>query len=71
MFDETNKYKTLDKQSNAVKQYFKLIGEEDPYNLDVEGFFERVCASIETNDLVRTCEIYNLHEEIIRQIEMN
>lgn len=57
-------------QHFAVREYFTKIGEEDPYSLDVEGFFERVCNSIANNGLNKTCEIYNLDKKIISLIEI-
>jgi len=56
-------------QHFLVREYFTKIGNEDPYNLDVEGFFERVCNSIANNGLEKTCEIYNLDIQKIKLIK--
>lgn len=45
-------------QDFVVREYFTKIAEEDPYGLDIHGFFERVCNSIVNNGLEKTCEIY-------------
>ncbi len=56
-------------QDFVVREYFTKIKEEDPYNLDIHGFFERVCRSILNNGLEKTCEIYNLDIQIIKHIK--
>lgn len=59
----------IEDQDFVVREYFTKLADEDPYGLDVRGFFERVCWSIINNGLERTCEIYNLDISKIKHIK--
>jgi len=69
MFDTKHDYAALSLQPECLKEYFAKIGREDPYNLNVDGFFSRVCNSLANNGLKSTCEFYGLDQDVIGKIQ--
>ena len=57
-------------QNPLICEYFAQIAKEDPYGLNVDGFFGRVCSSIEINGLARTCDIYDLDMQIVKLVRI-
>ena len=61
----------IKKQHFCVRAYLTKLCEEDPWKLDCNGFFQRICNSIANNGLESTCEFYNLEEKIIKLIKLD
>jgi len=60
---------TLEEQNEEVQNYFKSIGEKDPY-LNITGFFNRTVSMIKKYGVDMTCNIYDLDKNIIKTINL-
>jgi len=69
MLDKRSDLIPLSQQSEEVQNYFKEIADLDPYNLDMNGFFQRVIFSMDNNGLKATSDIYDLKIEILEMIK--
>jgi hypothetical protein len=68
-FKHTEIETDLATQHFVVREYFTEICWNDPYGLDPQGFFKRVCNSIENNGVDRTAKIYEIDPKIVSYIK--